>query len=235
MTSVGDIMEKLYTESGTMYEYHYGRLFKNGVELDFVDLGEEGRVFRDKDLAVKVYHEFPNKEVLSEKEINKMKDIETKRIVLPKEVIKNDKTRGYTMEFIKGDNESIYTMNKETLVDELNKLREDLEKLGKKKIMISDLRDSNFLSTNDRFYLIDSGDYMITNTDCSDLNISTFNDFFLQDILGIYLFEEATADKALDAYDNVKKGMDSFEGDLASYVDDNFNGSIEEEVKRLVR
>ncbi len=235
MTSVGDIMERLFTESGTIYEYSNGSLYKSGKKLDFIDLGEEGRVFRDNDLAVKIYHDFPNKEVLSEKDIKKIRKVDTSRIILPIEVIKNDKTRGYTMPYVDGDNESIYSMEKDILVEELYKLREDLKKLGNKNIMISDLRDSNYLSTHENIYLIDSGDYMITNMDCSDLNIMAFNDFFMQDILGIYLFEEAKADKALDIYDNVKRGMEDFEGDLVSYVDDNFNGSIEEEVKRLIR
>ncbi len=227
-------MERLVTEKGKVYIYTNGSLFKDNNELEFINFGEEGRVFRDGDTAVKVYHDYPEKPVLSGKDIKQMSKIVTKRIVLPNEVIKSDRTRGYTMPFIKGDNSGIYEMDKDTLVEEICNVKDDLKELGKRNIMIGDLRESNYLSTKDKLFLIDSGDYIITDDNCVDLNINTFYDFFMEDIMGMYLFEELSADKALDIFTSMREEIRD-KGDLAGYVDDNFNGSISEEVKKLVR
>ena len=116
----------------------------------------------------------------------------------------------------------------------LKKCREDdLKELGERNILVSDLRDTNYLSTKKKFYLIDSGDYMITEDDCVDANISAFYDFFVEDILGVYLFDELRADKALGIYQKMKRQVSR--NGVLNYVDDHFNGSISEEVKRLVK
>ena len=74
---------------------------------------------------------------------------------------------------------------------------------------------------------------MITEDDCVDANISAFYDFFVEDILGVYLFDELRADKALGIYQKMKRQVSR--NGVLNYVDDHFNGSISEEVKRLVK
>ena len=226
-------MEKLITDSGAIYTYHVGDLYKNKRKLKHIDFGLEGTVYKDGKKAIKIYHEFPEKEVLSGRDIRHLSKLTTKRIILPDEVIRSDRTRGYTMPFIKGDASSIYTMDKVTLLEEIDLIIDDLKELGERNILVSDLRDTNYLSTKKKFYLIDSGDYMITEDDCVDANISAFYDFFVEDILGVYLFDELRADKAFGIYQEMKRQVSR--NGVLNYVDDHFNGSISEEVKRLVK
>jgi len=235
MTSVGDSMEKLVTDSGVLYKEHCGTLYKDDKKLEFIDFGEEGRVYRDGDTAIKIYHKCPNKNVLNSKEIRQLSDINTQRVILPEEVVNGDGVRGYTMPFIEGDSESIYEMDKSVLVSELELLEEDLRLLGEEQIRIGDLRDSNYLSTEDYLFLIDSGDYEVTNVDCSKQNLDLFSEFFMQDVFGLYLLDSDDMDKVFAIYSSIKKDFNNYNRGLAEYVNDNFSGSIHEEVKRLVK
>ncbi len=235
MTSVGDSMEKLVTDSGVLYKEHCGDLYKDDSKLELIDFGEEGRVYRDGDTAVKIYHKCPNKDVLDDEEIRQLSDIDTQRVVLPDEAVNGDKVRGYTMPYIEGDSESIFDMNKDVLVSELGLLEDDLKLLGEEKVLIGDLRESNYLSTEDYFYLIDSGDYQVIDSKCSKANLEMFYEFFIQDVFGLYLLDSGDMSKVFTIYSNIKKDFYNYNGGLAEYVNDTFSGSIHEEVKKLVK
>ena len=228
-------MEKLVTDTGTMYEYQNGNLFKNGYTLPFINYGEEGRVFRDHEVAVKIYHKKPLKSTLNRNEIDILKNIPTKRIILPRKKVLGNKLRGYTMPFIEGEKQAVFDYSKEKLLHELKLIKEDLKLLGKNNVMIDDLRDSNYLCNLAAFYLIDAGDYSVRNEDCTDLNISIFSDFFLEDIIGMELYEIDDLNKVFDAYLELRSKLLELDNDISILVEEEFEGSINDEVKKLVK
>ena len=235
MHSVGDIMERLFTKSGIVYRHHCGDLYRGDERLSFIDDGLEGRVYRDGNTAVKIYHNYPEKNVLKRREIEKLSEVETERIILPDEAILGEGTRGYTMPFVDGDSDCIFDMDKDVLVREIDLIEDDLKVLGDEQVLIGDLRDSNYLSNSDNFYLIDSGDYEFVDCKCVESNLFAFHSFFLEDLFGLYLLDYGDISKGLESLNKIKNGFYNYNGGLAEYVDDYFSGSISEEVKKLVK
>ena len=59
----------------------------NTNDLLYVDSGAEGKVYKYKVKAIKVYHDNLYKRILSYDDINRLKDINTRRIILPNNII----------------------------------------------------------------------------------------------------------------------------------------------------
>lgn len=229
-------MEILVTEKGTIYQYHLGELIKDDKKLKFIGSGLEGNVFLDGKTAIKIYHSNPNKKVLKEKEIKALKNITTSRIILPREMVFSEILRGYTMPYIDGNIEEVYFYSKDKLLEETSYIQEDLRTLGNNHIFIDDLRKSNYICNKDGFYLIDGGEYSVTEKDCTYSNLDFFKYFFIQDIIGSKIFEiDADKKHALSAYRKVHYYLTHYEGDFVEVLDEFLPSSLDEKIKSLTR
>ena len=138
-------------------------VYCNKQKLEYIDEGAESIVYKYEDKAIKLYRKQPRKRVLSEEMIYKLKEIPTKRIVMPEGCLyEKNNVKGIYMPYITGNREEVYELEKEKLIEEFQFIYDDLSLLGKERIVIDDLRISNFLCNKDAFYLIDTGDYYIS-------------------------------------------------------------------------
>lgn len=228
-------MEKILSEANILYILENNKLYRDNISLEYINSGLESSVFRDNDIAIKIYHKNPEKKVLSEKEIDYFRKFNTKRVILPKEKIFSDSLRGYTMNFIDGDASSIYSFSKDKLIHELSNIYDDLIHLGNNYIFIDDLRNSNYLSNNHGLYLIDCGEYIISSSKCSLLNIAVFEKFFVNSILKsrINMLDIDSKDKIV-LYRKLRYYFLN-SSSMLNYIDNNFSCSIDEEIKKFVK
>ncbi len=207
--------------------------------------GEEGKIYHYQNSAIKIYHDFPRKSVISSEFILFLSKLKTNRIVLPSEpLVDKDtgKTLGYIMPFISGNQEEIFTYHKGKLIKEMELLKSDLTVLGENHVVIGDLRFSNFLSNKDGIYLLDAGDYYhsYTLSNTTSNNIANFNNYIVDDFLYYQL-------KQLENYDTCKRIQGLYRKERYnvrtnySFVGDYFEEKMEEEetlvdyAKRLIK
>ena len=203
-----------------IFQYDGYFLKKDNQSFEQKGEGLESIVYKiDDQTALKVYREISDKARLNKKEIQELSTIDTKRIILPNDIIttKNGEIKGYSMDYIEESNDKLEDFSKKQLVEELKLLKEDLITLGKNNVEIGDLREENTISNKDSFYLIDCGDYLFRDKDTTDINLKFFNSFFIEDIFTFLVFEESKdISKGLnilsDIRDNLNKG--NYIGDL---------------------
>ena len=155
--------------------------------------GLEADVYKTGDKVVKFFKMYPGKQILLTKEsVEKMKDIHTKRILLPTSALldKKQKLRGYQMDFVENlGKDSYFNLNKDNLKKEHELLREDVELLSDNNILIEDLLIEN-TSFHDGIYLIDPGSYVIDEDIDSNqaygINIDLINHYLLYEVLRSY-------------------------------------------------
>lgn len=165
-------------------------IYCNNQKLEYLDSGAESHVYQYNDKAIKIYREIPNKRVLSESMINKLKGITTKRVIMPEGILYEDnKIKGLYMPYIKGQQSEVYNLEKEKLIEEFSYIYDDLSILGKEQIIIDDLRMSNFICNSDAFYLIDTGDYYINKNikNTTRINQDEFKTFIFNDIMKVIM------------------------------------------------
>ena len=140
----------------------------NTNDLLYVDSGTEGKVYKYKDKAIKVYHDNLYKRILSYDDINRLKDINTRRIILPNNIIyKLDGDcgyyGGYESRYIKQDG-NIYDyskLDKDILLEEINILESDIKNISDANILLCDLNNTkNIIYNNGKVYFIDAGSYV---------------------------------------------------------------------------
>lgn len=187
-------MKVINSNIGKFYITDTG-VFSENDKLQYINAGEEGCVYRYGDKAIKIYHSIPRKRVIDEKMVEYLSDIETKRVLLPEDVLYGeDGICGYYMSFIEGDSKEVYSYEKDKLIEEFSYIYSDFDQLGKKSVAIDDLRGSNYISNYDTFHLVDVGDYYICkngrNTNGS--NKRNFRTFVFNDLLYSVLKEHGT-------------------------------------------
>lgn len=157
----------------------------------YINEGSEVEVFRLDDEVLKIYKPYCNKVRLDENTINTLKHINTKRIIMPSDVIRDEtfKFIGYSMPYIESfDLNKLKSISMGYLIDELDIIRDDLKILSKNKIDIEDINIGNVLF-NDGIYFIDPGSYCISDyreNILYSLNKESINKFVLKDILERY-------------------------------------------------
>ena len=132
--------------------------------LQYMGEGIEGIVYSYKDIAVKIKHE--NIVGLNYKNAIKIRDVETKRILVPQSLIYNNTIKskenyiGYTTQLIisKPKNNILYVKS-EVLYNEIQILLNNIENLSKNQIIIYDLDNNENFIFNDKLYFVDPGCY----------------------------------------------------------------------------
>lgn len=159
------------------------------LQKQFISSGYEADVYRFNNLVFKFYKEICFKYRLSETNIKKLSKIQTKRILLPKDVIydENNKFFGYTMKYVKPiEKEEINEIKMDRILKELLLIKKDLLLLKENNVFIDDLCDSNFIYNNG-FYLIDPGSYEINKKRSKEyievMNRELMNDFIIRFVL----------------------------------------------------
>lgn len=147
----------------------------NDIKLDTSTLkqigaGCEGKVYSYNDIAIKVHNNNLIKTKLSYNLVKIFKNIDTKRILLPREAIFiNDGNKieygGYTTKLVPNfkRKEKLRELSSEQIYKEIEILKNDIRILSENKICIDDLNVKDNLVFNDKLYFVDPGSYYIDN------------------------------------------------------------------------
>lgn len=135
-------------------------------KIEFLsDQGSEFIVYKYLDVVIKIYKKDYLFSHLSLRELNILKNIPTQRILLPTGTLwnSNHELIGYMMPFITGvrnlEHDSL-----DAFFGELEVLKQDLDLLCSKSIILRDINPSNTIY-NGHIYLIDPGNYLIDELD----------------------------------------------------------------------
>ena len=203
--------------------------------------GLEADAYKIDDKAVKFFKVYQAKEtLLTERSIEKMRNLHTMRILLPTDALldKKGRLRGYQMDFIENLGvDSYFNLDKDKLKEEHQLLREDIELLSDNNILIDDLITEN-TSFHNGIYLIDPGSYVIDKSVDSNqaygINIDSINQYLISEILrGYHLVTNnyrnyAFSRKIREEYDNSGKNdvlefLDNIEEDtLSEFIERRF-------------
>ncbi len=137
--------------------------------------GTEFIVYKYYDKALKIYKPNYNLSHLSKEELIILKNIHSKRILLPTGILKDyqGKLIGYEMPFISNPKD-ILTSKTKDLYKELEIIKQDIDLLSNKNIILRDINPSNTIY-NGKLYLIDPGNYLINNLNEITFNLKTDN------------------------------------------------------------
>ena len=159
----------------------------------YIGEGAEGIIYQYGKEAIKIYEEEYYGKRLNEEEASKLSKIETKRILLPRRLVYDEKRRfiGYTssfkMEYYK---EIIGRQTMKKFIEDVNALRYDIKTLSENGIIINDLNQNNLLMS-DNLYLCDPGMYKFDDKnkyeDIYKRNIIELNYLFTIILLETYL------------------------------------------------
>ena len=169
-------------------------------ELDarYINEGCESIVYQYGNEVLKIYKRYCGKDRLTEKDASVLTEIETKRILLPRRIIKEADTgifMGYSLPLIQVCSKKVIpNMPVETFVDELDLLHDDIRKLSDNRVDIEDLYIDNVLYDG-RFFLGDPGSFVVRrNSYQGDIyrdNICTLNRFVIDDVFGMVKITKA--------------------------------------------
>lgn len=197
----------------------------NTFNLKKIGQGCESIVYKYKNNAVKIYKKNCKKEILSYNDVKYMKDINTKRILMPLNIVYKNNLfslptfKGYSTTLIKNSKplSSIIKMDSNYLYKELEKLEIDAKILSNSNVEISDLRNAENFIFNDKLYYVDPGSYYINNIlNCSQIYNNNMDE------LGISLNEILFC---LDGnLENIKEELMNIEG--IEYSNVNINTTL---------
>lgn len=162
-------------------------------ELDYmyIDEGNESEVYKYGDVALKIYKPYCRKERLREEDVVRLREISTKRFLMPKDIIRDEfgKFIGYTLPFIyKYPSSTIGRISMIEFLDELDIVCCDIELLAQRGIDIEDLHIDNVLY-NDKFFIGDPGSFEFKKSSLVGRiyrdNIYSLNRFVINDIFGL--------------------------------------------------
>lgn len=159
------------------------------LDYMFLDEGNESEVFRYGDSVLKIYKDYCVKDRLGEDDVIYLSKIPTKRILMPREVIRDADTMefmGYSMPFIyKYPRDVIMRIKMNHFLDELDVIHSDLELLAEHHVDVEDIHIDNVLY-NESFFIGDPGSFEIQrDTPVGRIyrnNVYTFNRFVKNDI-----------------------------------------------------
>lgn len=157
-------------------------------EEDFIGEGNESIVYKYYDIVLKIYKKFVRKDRLTEEEVNYLRYLVTKRILLPKDSIydEDDIFSGYSLLYEESySKDNIKKMKVRDLKKELELIREDIELLSSRNISLEDFTYDNLIY-NGSLYITDPGSFKLLggfNTKIYKENIRIFNYFFVKDVL----------------------------------------------------
>lgn len=211
------------------YNMRHDKKLGYGLEVDAYKVNNE---------VVKFIKRYPGKTILLDKDsIEKMKDIDTKRILLPTTSLldKRHNLRGYKMNYVENLGvDSYVSLDKESLVQENNTLKDDLGKLSDEKVLIEDLNHEN-TSYHNGIYLIDPGSYKIdSNLDSNEvygINLDLVNQYLIYGVLRNYVLKKY---QKINSYQFSRKINEEYNRSGKDDVLDFFNDIKEENLSEFV-
>lgn len=153
--------------------------------------GDESIAYQVGDEVVKFYREYCHKRRLSKESCDYLKQIDTKRILLPRVSLldKKHQIRGYKMTYIeKLEENSFYTLDRKDLSKEMSFIHEDVVKLSDYNVYMDDLTWDNTVF-HKGIYLVDPGSFQIvqleegSNIRIYGFNLDTVNEYLLYKII----------------------------------------------------
>lgn len=153
--------------------------------LKKIGSGKEGKVYKYKNKALKIYHNNVYKDSMNEETAYVLRELNTKRILLPKNILFNIdyEIKGYTTEYI-SNKKYVYEIIKKQLILEIEEIEHEINYLSNKNIVLNDWSLSNF-EYDGIFRFVDPGLYECNkNTDIK--KVREFNYVVLKE----FLFEE---------------------------------------------
>ncbi len=186
-------MGQVFTEDG--YQVDLSK-----VEL-ISDKGSEFMVYKYIDSVIKLYKKDYKLSHLSLEELNFFKNILTQRILFPTGTLWNENHNliGYRMSLITGE-KSIEPDSVFSLFEELAIIKQDLDLLCSKSIILRDINLSNTIY-NGHIFLIDPGNYLIDRLEEIILHMDIKDQAIQKEVNRIIISGE---------YDKVKNLTDSF-------------------------
>lgn len=177
-----------YIINGSVYDFT-----KEELEYFYLDEGEEGICYRirdyNNDFVMKIHHVNPDKLSLDEDTCNALKEINTKRVLLPNNLIYDEdgKYLGYTLDFIEYKRPRIRNLKIRRVIDEFYTLEKDVDLLTKNNVLIDDLRIFNTIFS-DGIYVCDPGSFTLAKTKgekrfLDSYNTERINEYELEEIL----------------------------------------------------
>jgi len=189
----------------------------------------------DEEKVVKIYRYIDsNYNDYYKTKLDTLSKLTTNKFIKPLEIVydKKGNIAGYTMKYIIGDNgDAILKCSTEFLINELEKIQEELTILSKNCVIIDDLIADNVKVNKDGMYFIDLDDYIIRTVLDYEKNIRD-NNFFLN-----IFFKEIIC--RMYSYQKNELISDLFD-DFASLYDEIIkfykkNQTVESLVKNMVR
>ena len=188
----------------------------NDEELDalYLNEGSEGVIYKYNDTVLKIYKDNPLISKLSKEEIDELKNLKLKRFLVPSESLTDSdgNTIGYSSNYIHEDAfNKIFSMDANTLKDELYNLIDDVRTLSKNGFEIFDLHLSNLLVSDNKIYFIDPGSFHKCDDEFDELyriNRYRFDNFIVNDLFAAALSKKNR--KKLDKAYNMRSDLMSF-------------------------
>lgn len=195
--------------------------------------GKEVEAYVVGDQVVKFYKPYCNKARLSKEDIEILKHIPTKRILLPNSSMldKKRKIRGYKMDYIEDLGEDTFLdLAKDRRKEEMQYLKEDVEILSDSGVILVDLHKFNTVYHNG-IYLIDPGSYTFIKREsleekdriqCYGMNIDRINEYLISTLSRFSLVKHTNIERSF--YDSGSENMMDYlfereEDTLRGYVD----------------
>lgn len=158
-------------------EIKQGIVYVNDSKIKELGQGVDGIVYKYKDKAIKLYHDDIHIKLhLNKNEIDRLCNLYTKKITLPKEIlIHNEIVIGYIMNYVDITNpKNILSSDKNHIINKIKEIEEELILLGKNNFLLEDTKPEN-LFYNDNFYMFDSDSFIYEkNLDASNENLKVF-------------------------------------------------------------
>lgn len=188
--------------------------------FEFIGDGMEGEVYRNDNLALKLYHNIPRKDTIDLETTRAFTYLDTERILLPKKVIYDDNHNmiGYATLYKENYNHALKLIKGDKFVEEISIIKDDIDLLSHKDILVNDLHRDNMIYDGS-IYLVDPGSYYfnIDNTDVYNHNNNEFNRFLFGELIDYELKQVTSLKKAKAIRDILTSdGFDSIKSDLGN-------------------
>lgn len=156
---------------------------------EFIGKGTEATVYRKGSVAYKCYHPIFHTDRLDLEETERLEQLSTQRILLPRETIYGirGKFQGYTTRYIEDYGlDNILHLSTDRLIQEFHLLKQDCATLGEHSIFVADfLPDESYYCNylfHDGIYFFDPGKYYFDYHYDKD-RITTYNSMMVDSVI----------------------------------------------------
>ena len=161
-----------------------------GKRLTKIGTGVTGDVYKYRDYALKIFKK-EKEPPIDEKTAEYLTHISVNRILLPKNLLfYNNSFRGYTYKLVskKGLGNRIIMLKKSKLIENIEILEEDIERLSNKQVLLDRVEPENSIFNGD-LYLTDPSNYKVLNG-CPTEELEELNKYQLHLLLIALITQE---------------------------------------------